>query len=202
MKKKIGVLISGRGTNLQAIIDATSKADFPGEVVVVISNKKRAYGLERANRNKIPNFFIGHKSFTTREKHEIAIIEILKKYQVDLIVLAGYMRILSPLIIREFKNRIINIHPALLPSFPGTKAHKEALEYGVKVSGCTAHFIDEGVDTGPIITQSVIQILDNDTVESLSERLLPLEHEALIKSIELWCNDKLIVEGRIVKIKA
>jgi phosphoribosylglycinamide formyltransferase-1 len=201
MKRRVGVLISGRGTNLQALIDEMNDQDFPGDIVLVISNKPKAYGIERAKKAGIPTAVINHKKFESREAHERAVVKELEKAGVELVVLAGYMRILTSYFVKKFQHRMINIHPALLPSFPGTHAHKDALDHGVKITGCTAHFVDEGVDTGPIIAQSSIEILQDDTVESLSQRLLPLEHRTLVKAVKLWCENRLEVQGRHVRIK-
>jgi len=194
--KNIAVLISGSGTNLQSIIDKQDNY----KVSVVISNKQDAYGLERAKKAGIPAIFIDHKGLE-REEHEKKIIEVLDKHNIDLVVLAGYMRILSPFFVKKYKERLINIHPALLPSFPGTDGYGDAWKYGVKVSGCTVHFVDQGVDTGPIILQRVNEIKENDTLESFKERGLKIEHEALPQAIKLFCDDKLEIEGRKIRVK-
>jgi len=198
--KNIAVLISGNGTNLQSIIDHIKAGKLKCNLAVVISNKEDAYGLIRAKKAKIPAYFIDHKDIP-REEHEKKIIEILKKYKIDLVVLAGYMRILTPHFIRQYKNRIINIHPALLPSFAGTDGYGDTWEYGCKVGGCTIHFVDEGVDTGPIILQKINPIKQNDTLESFKKRGLKLEHQAFPEAIKLFCEGRLKVEGRRVKIK-
>jgi len=198
--KNIAVLISGHGTNLQSIIDHIKKGKLKCNLAVVISNKADAYGLKRAKKAKIPAYFIDHKDIP-REEHEKRIIKILKKYKIDLVVLAGYMRILTPYFLRQYKNRIINIHPALLPSFPGTDGYGDTWKYGCKVGGCTVHFIDEGVDTGPIILQKTNPVKENDTLESFKKRGLKIEHQALPEAVKLFCEDKLKIEGRRVKIK-
>jgi len=198
-KKNIAVLISGNGTNLQSIIDHIKTGKLKCNLAVVISNKADAYGLKRAKKAKIPAYFIDHKDIP-REEHEKKIIEILKKYKIDLVVLAGYMRILTPNFIRQYKNRIINIHPALLPSFPGTDGYGDTLNYGCKVGGCTVHFVDEGVDTGPIIIQKINPVKENDTLESFKKRGLKIEHQAFPEAVKLFCDDKLEIEGRKVKI--
>jgi len=159
--KNIAVLISGSGTNLQSIIDKQDNY----KVSVVVSNKQDAYGLERAKKAGIPATFINHKGLE-REEHEKKIVEVLDKHNIDLIVLAGYMRILSPFFVKKYKERLINIHPALLPSFAGTDGYGDAWKYGVKVSGCTVHFVDQGVDTGPIILQRVNEIKENDGLKN------------------------------------
>lgn len=169
-------------------------------MAVVISNRADAYGLKRAEKAKIPNYFIDHKDIS-REEHEKKIIEILKKHKVDLVVLAGYMRIITPYFINQYKNRIINIHPAILPAFPGTDGYGDTFRYGCKIGGCTVHFVDSGVDTGPIIIQKANPIKENDTLESFKKRGLEIEHQALPEAIKLFCADKLKIEGRRVKIK-
>jgi len=199
-KKNIAVLISGHGTNLQSIIDHVKVGKLKCNLAAVISNKEDAYGLRRAKKAKIPAYFIDHKDIP-REEHEKKIIEILKKYKIDLVVLAGYMRILTLYFIRQYKNRIINIHPALLPSFPGTDGYGDTFKYGCKVGGCTIHFVDEGVDTGPIILQKINPIKQNDTLESFKKRGLKLEHQAFPEAIKLFCEGKLKIEGRRVKVK-
>lgn len=198
--KNIAVLISGNGTNLQAIIDNVQAGNINGKIVAVISNKADAFGLERAKKAGIPEYFIDHKGIT-REEHEQKIIEILEKNNVDLMVLAGYMRILTPLFVSKYKYRLINIHPALLPSFPGTDGYGDTFNYGCKVGGCTVHFVDEGVDTGPIIIQKVNEIREDDTLESFKQRGLEIEHQALPEAVKLFCEDKLKIEGRKVKIE-
>jgi len=196
--KNIAVLISGHGTNLQSIIDHIKVGKLKCNLAVVISNKSDAYGLKRAKKAKIPAYFVDHKDIS-RQEHEKRIIKILKKYKIDLVVLAGYMRILTPHFIRQYKNKIINIHPALLPSFPGTNGYGDTWKYGCKVGGCTVHFVDDGVDTGPIILQKINPIKENDTLESFKKRGLKLEHQAFPEAIKLFCEGKLKIEGRKVK---
>lgn len=198
--KNIAVLISGTGTNLQSIIDKTEAGILPVKIGCVISDKDTAYGLERARKHGIPAYFVDKKLYSLREEHEEAIIDILQKHDVELIVLAGYMRLLTSHIISRYRNRIINIHPALLPSFPGTDGYGDAWRYGVKVSGCTVHFVDEGCDTGPIIIQEVNPIEENDTIESFRERGLGIEHRVLPEAIQLYCESRLKIEGRRVRI--
>ena len=198
--KDIAVLISGSGTNLQSIIDKAASGGLSVDIKCVISDKEKAYGLERARKHNIPAHFVDRKLYSLREEHEEAIISILKNYDVELIVLAGYMRLLTPHIISRYRNRIINIHPALLPSFPGTDGYGDAWRYGVKVSGCTVHFVDEGCDTGPIILQGVNPIEENDTFESFRDRGLEIEHRVLPEAIQLYCESRLKIEGRRVRI--
>lgn len=176
-KIRIAVLASGKGSNLQAIIDSIEKGYIKNaRIVIVISDRENAYALERARKHKIPAKFVNPKKFESKDDYESEILKILKERKIDLICLAGYMRLVGKNILNKFKGRIMNIHPSLLPSFPGTHAQKDALEYGVKISGATVHFVDEGIDTGPIIIQACVAVFDDDTVETLSERILKEEH--------------------------
>lgn len=202
--KKIAVLISGGGSNLQAVIDKVHKKD--GIIDVVISDEEDAYGLTRAKNANIETMVINNKDYDSRQAFSDAIKDDLVKRDIDLIVLAGFMKILSPSFAREFKNRIINIHPSLIPSFCGKgyygiKVHQAVLEYGAKITGATVHFADEGADTGPIIIQGTVPVLYDDTPEILQKRVLEVEHMILPKAVSLFCLDKLEVRGRIVYIK-
>ena len=197
----IGVLVSGRGTNLQAIIEAIEEGKIEGEIKVVISDNPDAYALKRAKQHNIETQYINFKKFKKREDYDKEIIKSLKEKKIDLVVLAGYMRILSPYFIRTYKNKIINIHPALLPSFSGLHAQGQAVKYGVKVSGCTVHFVDEGVDSGPIVLQRALEVKDDDTEESLAERILKEEHQIYPQAIQLFSQGRLIIKGRKVFIK-
>jgi phosphoribosylglycinamide formyltransferase-1 len=197
----IGVLASGRGTNLQAIIEAIKEGKVEGRISIVISDNRNAFALKRAKQNNIEIEYINFKSFKNREDYDKKIMECLKEKDIDLVVLAGYMRILSPYFIKMYKNRIMNIHPALLPSFPGLHAQRQAVEYGVKISGCTVHFVDEGVDSGPIILQKAVEVKDNDTEESLAERILKEEHQIYPRAIQLFSQGRLIIKGRKVFIE-
>jgi phosphoribosylglycinamide formyltransferase-1 len=199
-KLNIAVLISGLGTNLQSIIDHIKANKLKCNLAVVISNKEDAYGLVRAKKAGIPAYSIDHKGLE-RKEHEKKIVKILDKYKVDLVVLAGYMRILTPYFVRKYKGRLINIHPALLPSFPGTDGYGDTWRYGCKVGGLTVHFVDEGVDTGPIILQKVNPVKETDTLESFKKRGLKLEHKALPEAIKLFCEGRLKIIGRKVKIR-
>jgi len=200
MKKiRLGVLISGRGSNLQAIIDASAREEVPAEVVVVISNNPEAYGLERARRHNIPAVVIDHRKFKDKNTYELEMVKVLREYQVDLVCLAGYMRIVGPVLLEHYRGRMMNIHPALLPSFPGLHAQKQALDYGVKISGATVHFVDEGCDTGPIIIQAAVPVLEDDTEETLSARILEQEHKIYPQAIKLFAEGRLKIEGRRVK---
>jgi len=194
-------MASGRGTNLQAIIDATQSGFIPGKITLVISDNPDAFALIRAQKAKIPTLVLNFKSFTGKKAYEDELLKVLKKENPSIICLAGYMRIVGKAIISQFYYRILNIHPSLLPAFPGLDAQKQALEYGVKVSGCTVHFVDEGMDSGPIILQAPVLIKDNDTVESLSQSILEKEHEIYCQAIKMLLEDKLMVQGRTVRVK-
>ena len=200
-KEKLGVLCSGRGTDLQSIIDAIEAGQVPAEIAIVLADKE-AYALERARKAGIEAVCIDRKQFDGREPFEKALIEKLEAAGVTLVVLAGFMRILTPYFVGHFAGRIMNIHPALLPSFPGAHAHRDVLAYGVKVSGCTVHFVDEGTDSGPIIMQAAVPVLDDDTEETLGARVLKEEHRIYPECIRLYCEGKLKVEGRKVTILA
>jgi len=197
----IGVLVSGRGTNLQVIIEAIEEGKVEGRISIVISDNPDAYALKRAKQHNIDTQYINFKEFKDKEDYDKEIIKTLKKKKVDLVVLAGYMRILTPYFINVYKNKIMNIHPALLPSFPGLHAQRQAVEYGVKISGCTVHFVDEGVDSGPIILQKAVEVSDDDTEESLAEKILKEEHQIYPRTIQLFSQDRLIIKGRKVFIK-
>ena len=200
-KEKLGVLCSGRGTDLQSIIDAIAAGLVPAEIAIVLTDKE-AYALERAKKAGIEAVCVDRKQFDGREPFEKALIEKLEAAGVTLVVLAGFMRILTPYFVGHFAGRIMNIHPALLPSFPGAHAHRDVLAYGVKVSGCTVHFVDEGTDSGPIIMQAAVPVLDDDTEETLGARVLKEEHRIYPECIRLYCEGKLKVEGRKVTILA
>ena len=198
-KIRIGVLVSGRGSNLQAIIDSIENGALSAELAVVISDQPDAYALERARKHTIPGVHVSAKGYRgRRDEYDAMLVKELQKHDVELICLAGFMRIITPTLLKAFPNRVMNIHPALLPSFPGLHVQKAAIEHGVKFSGCTVHFVDEDMDTGPIIIQAVVPILDNDTEDSLSERILKQEHNIYSRAIQLYAEGKLKVEGRRV----
>ncbi len=184
MTLNLGVLVSGRGSNLQAILDAIQSGSLAARIGTVISNQPGALALERAAQVGVPTRCIPHRDFPSREEFDAALVAALRESEVEWIVLAGFMRVLTPTFIRAFPQRVINIHPALLPSFPGTHAHRQALDYGVKVSGCTVHLVDEGVDTGPIIAQRVVPVLDDDDEEALAARVLEAEHALLVEVLQ------------------
>jgi len=195
--KKWGILLSGRGSNFEAIARNIQAGKIPAEIAVVISNREDALGLARAKQMGLTTRFIPSKG-KEREAFDREVVAVLRQFQVDLVCLAGFMRILSPYFIREFCGRVLNIHPALLPAFPGEEAQRQALEHGVKFTGCTVHLVDEGVDTGPIVCQAVVPVLDDDTVEILSARILQEEHRIYSEAICLLLEDRVRVEGRRV----
>lgn len=202
----IGVLISGSGTNLQSLIDNIEKGNIKGTIKVVISNRRDAYGLERAKKHGIDAVYIRQKDFESFEDFNKAIIDVLKAHEVELVVLAGYLKILPPQFIEEYKNRIINIHPSLIPAFCGKgyygiRVHEEVINYGVKISGATVHFVDEGADTGPIIIQEAVEVAEEDTAESLQAKVLKIEHKILPLAVKYYCEGRLQIEGRRVLIK-
>jgi phosphoribosylglycinamide formyltransferase-1 len=198
--KKIAVLVSGGGSNLQSIIDSVESGTLKVEIVLVLSNKEGAFGLERAAKHQIPTAVIKHGEFPDREAFETRLMEVIDGHGAELVVLAGFMRVLTPHFVNHYHHRIMNIHPALLPSFPGTHGQKQALDYGVRYAGCTIHFVDEGTDTGPIIMQAVVPILPDDTEGDLSARILVEEHRIYPESIRLWSEGRLLIEGRKVRI--
>ena len=199
-KEILGVLCSGRGTNLQSILAAVDSGQIPAPVGVVLTDKPDAKALERAEKAGIPHSCVDGKAYADKQAFEEALVEKLRAHGVTLVILAGFMRILSPYFVQEFPGRILNIHPSLLPSFGGAHAHRDVLAYGVKVSGCTIHFVDEGMDSGPIILQTAVPVLDSDDEDTLAARVLEQEHKLYPRAIELFLNGKLKIEGRKVRI--
>ncbi len=199
-KVKIGVLVSGGGSNLQSIIDQIEEGRLGAEIRVVISNIPEAYALERSVRHGLSTCVISHLAFPRREDFDRKVAEVLHFHEVELVVLAGFMRILTPLFLRAFPRAVMNIHPALLPSFPGLHVQQQALDYGVKFAGCTVHFVEEGVDTGPIIIQAVVPVFDDDTADTLSARILQEEHRIYPQAIQLYAEGKLAFRGRRVVV--
>jgi phosphoribosylglycinamide formyltransferase-1 len=187
--------VSGRGSNLQALIDAARRGELGGEIAVVVSNVEGALGLERARQAGIPAVFRDHRG-KTREAFDAEVVEILRAHHVDLVCLAGFMRLLSPVFVRAFPGRILNIHPALLPSFPGKDAQRQAFEHGVKVSGATVHIVDERLDSGPIVAQEAVRVLSSDTPETLAARILAVEHRLYPRAVRLVLEGRCRVEGR------
>lgn len=198
MVLKIGVLVSGRGSNLQAIMEACDEGKIPAQVVVVISDVGDALALERARSKGIDAVHVDYHGFGGKTEYEQAVAGILKDHHVELVCLAGYMRLVGRNLLEAFPSRIMNIHPALLPSFPGMDAQRQAVGHGVRFSGCTVHFIDEGVDTGPIILQAVVPVQQSDTPETLAQRILAEEHRIYPEAIGLFAGGKLKIEGRKV----
>ncbi len=197
-KVPIGVLISGSGTNLQAIIDAIEANKLDATIQLVLSNRADAYGLMRAKNHGIPAEVLDHKNFTSREAFDAAAVETLKSRGVELVILAGFMRLLSPVFVKAFSNRTMNIHPSLLPSFPGLHVQRRAVEHGVRFSGCTVHFVNEDCDEGPIIIQAAVPVFPDDTEETLAARILAQEHRIYPRAIQLYSEGRLRVEGRKV----
>jgi phosphoribosylglycinamide formyltransferase-1 len=193
--KRIGILLSGRGSNFEAIARQIDGGKLSAEIAVVVSNVESAPGLQRARERGL-NVFCASSKGLSREAFDQQVIHVLEDTRVDLVCLAGFMRLLSPLFIRAFRNRILNIHPSLLPAFPGLDAQRQALEYGVKVSGCTVHFVDEGLDSGPIVLQAVVPVLDGDTEELLSARILEQEHQIYPKAIQYVLDERIRIDGR------
>ncbi len=198
---RIGVLVSGSGSNLQSIIDKIEQGRLSAQISIVICNNPQAFALERCARHGIPTALMVHKDFPDRNDFDRKMAEILKGHGVELVVMAGFMRVLSPAFLQEFPMRVVNIHPALLPSFPGLHGQRQAFDYGVKFSGCTVHFADAGVDTGPIIIQAVVPVFDDDTEDTLAARILEQEHRIYPQAIQLFAEGKLEVNGRKVTIK-
>lgn len=203
---KIGVLISGSGTNLQSLIDNVEAGSINGVISLVISNKKDVYGLERAKQHNIHAIYLNAKDYENFDKYNDALIEELKNHGVELVVLAGYLKILTSKFIEEYRNRIINIHPSLIPSFSGKgyygiKVHEAVIDYGVKISGATVHFVDEGADTGPIIIQEAVEVKSDDTAVTLQQKILQIEHKILPLAVKYYSEGKIQISGRKIKIK-
>lgn len=201
---RLAVLVSGRGSNLQAIIDAIEKGSLSAEIVVVLSNKQDAGGLERAGKHGLKAVWLDPKPFAgrqdSREAYDRALLEVLQKYETDLVLLAGYMKIVTGVLVKAYENRMMNIHPSLLPSFPGLDVQKKAIEHGCKIAGCTVHFVTEGVDEGPIIIQAAVPILEGDQSDVLAARILEQEHRIYPRAIQLYAEGRLRVEGRRVVV--
>jgi phosphoribosylglycinamide formyltransferase-1 len=200
MVLKIGVLITGRGSNLQSLIDATADPDFPAEIVTVISNRAEAYGLKRAAKAGVHHEVLSHRSFETPDAFEDAIDEALERAGVDLVCLAGFMRILSKAFITKWKNRIINIHPSLLPSFKGLHVHERVIDGGVRISGCSVHFVRAEMDAGPVIIQAAVPVLPEDTPETLAERVLHWEHKIYPQAVRYIAEGRVRIVGEKVRV--
>ena len=202
---RVAVLASGRGSNLQALIDGIEAGQVQASIVAVISNKKDAVALERARKHGIRDLFVDPKPFAgqpdSREAYDRALLAMLQQHNVELVLLAGYMKIVTSVLVNAYANRMMNIHPSLLPSFPGLDVQKKAIEWGCKLAGCTVHFVTEGVDEGPIILQAAVPILDNDTPETLAARILVQEHKLYPRAVQLYAEGRVRVEGRRVLIE-
>ncbi len=203
---RVAVLASGRGSNLQSIIDAIEAGQVQAQIVAVISNKKDAVALERARKDGLKDLFVDPKPFTgrpdSREAYDRSLLEVLQQHDVELVLLAGYMKIVTAVLVTAYANRMMNIHPSLLPSFPGLDVQKKAIEWGCKLAGCTVHFVTEGVDEGPIIIQAAVPILDDDTSDTLAARILVQEHKIYPRAVQLFAEGRLRVDGRRVLIDA
>lgn len=197
----IGVLVSGSGTNLQSILDACAAGALDARVVCVVSNKADAYALERARSAGIPALHLDHRAHAGREAYDEALVATLREFDVELVAMAGFMRIITPVLLEAFPLAVMNIHPALLPAFPGLHAQRQALEYGAKVAGCTVHFVDPGTDTGPIIIQAAVPLLEGDSEETLSARIQKEEHRIYPEAIRLFAEGRLQVTGRRVAVR-
>ncbi len=197
----LGVLVSGSGSNLQAIIDNIEAGRVHAQIRIVISNVPDVFALERAKKHGLPSLVISHRGYGRREDFDRKLVEVLQAHEVELVILAGYMRIVTPVLLRALPMRVMNIHPALLPSFPGTHVWQAEVDYGVKFAGCTVHFVDEGTDTGPIIIQAVVPVYDDDTAETLSARILKQEHKVFSQAIQLYAEGRLEIQGRRVRVK-
>jgi phosphoribosylglycinamide formyltransferase-1 len=200
-KLRLGVLVSGSGSNLQSIIDRIEAGVIDAEIRVTISNKPDAFALSRCDKHGIPAVVIRHQDFPTREDFDRRMIGILQSHAVELVVMAGFMRVLTPVFLKAFPMRIMNIHPALLPAFPGTHVQQQAIDYGVKFSGCTVHFADEGVDTGPVIIQAIVPVLPQDTADTLAARILREEHRVYSQAIQLYAEGRLLISDRKVIVQ-
>jgi phosphoribosylglycinamide formyltransferase 1 len=194
--KRIAVLASGQGSNLQAIMEAVERREITGQVALVISDQAGAPALEKAIKRQIKPLFMDPKKYSSREKYDLALVDELKKARIDLVALAGFMRLLSPLFVRAFPMQIMNIHPSLLPAFPGLDGVEQAFNYGVKVTGCTVHFVDEGLDSGPVILQESVPVIQRETLATLHQRIHASEHRLYPTAIDLFCREMLKVEGR------
>jgi phosphoribosylglycinamide formyltransferase-1 len=198
---RLGVLISGGGTNLQSILDAVAERRLDAEIAVVVSNVATAGGLERARKAGVPTVVVSHKEFPSREAFDTRMVEELRARQIDYVVLAGFMRIVTPVLLDAFPMRVINIHPGLLPSFPGVNAQAQAFAYGVKIAGCTVHFVDAGTDTGPIIAQAAVPVRDDDDEAALRARILEREHQLFPMVLQWIAEGRVTVEGRRVRVR-
>jgi phosphoribosylglycinamide formyltransferase-1 len=198
---RVGILISGRGSNMVALLEAMKAHRVAAEPAVVVSNVPGAAGLAKAESFGVPTAVVDHTAVTPRSAHERAVLDILRSHRVDVVCLAGYLRRISPLLIGAYPNKMLNVHPALLPAFPGMNSQQQALDHGAKIAGCTVHIVDEQLDHGPIVLQAAVPVLEDDTVDSLSERILEQEHALYPKALSLMVSGRLVIEGRRVSIR-
>jgi phosphoribosylglycinamide formyltransferase 1 len=201
-KKRLGLLVSGSGSNLQALLDACAAPDYPAQVAVVLSNVATAFALERARQAGVATEVLAHKSFADRESFDAALVEKLQAHGVEIVCLAGFMRLLGARFLEAFPGRVLNIHPALLPAFPGLHGVRQALRYGVKIAGCTVHFVDAGLDSGPIIVQAAVPVLPDDDEQKLAQRILSEEHRVYPLAVRWLCEGRISVHERTVRIDA
>jgi phosphoribosylglycinamide formyltransferase-1 len=201
-KGRVGILISGRGSNMVSLVEAMQSGRIAADPVIVVSNVADAKGLDRAKEMGVPTAVVDSKKVKPRAEHERQIIDVLQRHRVDLVCLAGYMRLLTPAMVSAFRQRIFNIHPSILPSFPGLHSQRQALDCGVKVSGCTVHVVDEECDHGPIIVQATVPVLDDDTEDTLAARILEQEHRIYVEAARLYFEDRLRIEDRRVRVCA
>jgi phosphoribosylglycinamide formyltransferase-1 len=199
---RIGVLASGSGSNLQSILDACASGSIPAQVAVVVCNVAGARALERAEAAGVPAILLAHGQYATRDAYDAELVALLRRHHVELVCLAGFMRLLTPVLLSAFQNKILNIHPSLLPAYPGLHAVKKALKAGARVSGCTVHIVDEGTDTGPIVIQAAVPVLEGDTEETLAARILMVEHRCYPRAISLWAQGRIHLSGGRVVVQA
>jgi phosphoribosylglycinamide formyltransferase-1 len=199
---RIGVLASGSGSNLQSILDACASGSIPAQVAVVVCNVAGARALERAEAAGVPAILLAHGQYATRDAYDAELVALLRRHHVELVCLAGFMRLLTPVLLSAFQNKILNIHPSLLPAYPGLHAVKQALKAGARVSGCTVHIVDEGTDTGPIVIQAAVPVLEGDTEETLAARILMVEHRCYPRAISLWAQGRIHLSGGRVVVQA
>lgn len=196
----VGVLISGAGTNLQALLDATAAPDHPARIAVVVSNRRDAAGLDRARAAGVPAVHVGHRQFANREAYDIALVRVLHDHQVAWVAMAGFMRLVTPVLLDAFPNRVLNVHPSLLPAFPGLDAQRQAVDYGVRIAGCTVHLVDAGTDSGPILAQGAVPVRPDDDVDAVRRRILALEHVLYPRVLTWAAEGRIVREGRITRI--
>jgi len=197
---RVGILISGRGSNMLALVDAMQRGEVPAKPAVVVSNVPDAPGLAAAEERGVPTVVVNHREVKPRSVHERRVVEVLKEHRVDLVCLAGYMRLLTPVMVSEFRGRILNVHPSLLPAFPGLDAQRQALEHGAKLAGCTVHFVDEECDHGPIVLQAAVEVREDDTEQTLGARILEQEHVIYPRAVAWFFERRLSVDGRRVRV--